>query len=243
MTISSTNKAEQVGSVGASIARDEASNMASSLAKQSSAVADTARQDGQRIMSDAKEQLGNLTEQARRELHDLIQQSQEEFAQRADEQTDKAATALRSLAEEFGALADGRTTEAPHFVGMLREASQRARRYADRLDQGGIQGVGQELAGFARRRPGVFLLSAIAAGFVGGRLVRGVQQGGSAAGPRSDQGASVPLMPRLEGSTGNGIGNGVGTGAATGFATPEPSIDPLGGSTGTTGTPPEPGAL
>jgi hypothetical protein len=46
---------------------------------------------------------------------------------------------------------------------------------ARRLEQRGFDGAVQDLTNFARRRPGVFLLSAAATGFVVGRLGRGAQ--------------------------------------------------------------------
>jgi hypothetical protein len=46
---------------------------------------------------------------------------------------------------------------------------------AERLESGGLEGALSDLQGFARRRPGVFLLGAAAAGFAVARLVRGAQ--------------------------------------------------------------------
>jgi hypothetical protein len=40
------------------------------------------------------------------------------------------------------------------------------------MEQGGPEGVIQDVAGFARRRPGMFLAGAAGIGFVVGRLVR-----------------------------------------------------------------------
>lgn len=45
-------------------------------------------------------------------------------------------------------------------------------RTASRLDEGGIQGVVQDVESYARRHPGQFLLGAAAAGFVVGRLIQ-----------------------------------------------------------------------
>jgi hypothetical protein len=180
--------------------------MAGSLKEQGSAIADNARQDGQRVANEAKEQLGELTEQAQQQLLEMVERAQQEFSDRASEQSDKAASGLRSLAEEFSALAEGRTKEAPHLVGHVRDVSQRAREYADRLENGGIQGVGQDLAGFARRRPALFLLGAIAAGFATGRLVRGAQRGGTDAGNNSPSPDSLDFRAPRVGPAGGALG-------------------------------------
>ena len=46
------------------------------------------------------------------------------------------------------------------------------RRLASRMEQGGAQGVVEDVTRFARRRPGAFLAGAAGVGFVVGRLVR-----------------------------------------------------------------------
>jgi hypothetical protein len=213
MTFSSTEEPALGGTNGSRV-KEGASAMTDSLKAQGSAMTDTVREDGQRVAGEAKERLGELTEQGQQQLMEMVERAQQEFSDRASEQSDKAALGLRSLAEELSALAEGRTEEAPHLVGHVRDVSQRARRYADRLEDGGIQGVGQDLAGFARRRPALFLMGAIVAGFATGRLVRGAQRGGadaagknselpdvnavpiaSTVGPRSGQPLTAPLPP------------------------------------------------
>jgi hypothetical protein len=52
----------------------------------------------------------------------------------------------------------------------------RSRSFASYLDQHGPEHVLQELQDFARRRPGTFLVAAVAAGFVVGRLGKGLWQ-------------------------------------------------------------------
>jgi hypothetical protein len=56
------------------------------------------------------------------------------------------------------------------------------RQFADYLDQHGPDGVLREVQDFARRRPGAFLATALAAGFVVGRLGKGVAKADENAG-------------------------------------------------------------
>ena len=186
--------------------KEEASAVTGSVKEQGSAVADTVREEGQRVANEAKEQFGELTEQAQQQVLELIERAQQEFSDRASEQSDKAASGLRSLAEELSALAEGRTEAAPHLVGHVRDVSQRTRQYADRLENGGIQGVGQDLASFARRRPGLFLLGAIAAGFATGRLVRGAQRGGTDVGDNSQSPDTLDFSAPRVGPAGDAVG-------------------------------------
>jgi len=76
------------------------------------------------------------------------------------------------------------------------------RQLADYLDRNGPEGVLREVQDFARRRPGAFLATALAAGFVVGRLGKSVAQADPNAGtgkPASDTYASE--YPRTAATT------------------------------------------
>jgi hypothetical protein len=158
------------------VAQDEAAKVASTVQDQSSKAAETLHHGGQEIVGEAKEQVAKLSEEAQRQIHALVGQATQELGERASEQTDKAASGLRDMADELQALAEGRTEDATRLVAYVRQASERASDYAARLETGGFASIVDDLSAFARRRPGLFLLSAIAAGFATGRFVRGAQQ-------------------------------------------------------------------
>jgi hypothetical protein len=107
------------------------------------------------------------------------------------------------------------------------------RQFADYLDRHGPEGVLREVQDFARRRPGAFLATALAAGFVVGRLGKGVAKADSGAGkPATDSfvsGSSTgyPAAQRYDtGSTGYadpglaGTGTGYPAGTSTGTSYP-----------------------
>jgi hypothetical protein len=106
---------------------------------------------------------------------------------------------------------------------------------ADYLDRNGPEGVLREVQDFARRRPGAFLATALAAGFVVGRLGKGVAKADSYAG--SNKPASDSFVSRPE------TGYSTGTGYGTGYTEPDPAVTGTGYSTSTeyastgTGTP------
>ena len=147
--------------------------MAGTVKEQGQAVTGAAQEGGQRVVAEAKEQVGRLTQQAQDQLQKLLGRSQSEFTERASEGTDKAAANLRQIAGELHALAEGRTQEASRLVDYVGQAAERVEQYASKLDRDGFSGVANEVSGFARRRPGLFMLSAVAAGFAAGRLARG----------------------------------------------------------------------
>ncbi|MGI8492420.1 MAG: hypothetical protein ACR2NJ_06640, partial [Acidimicrobiales bacterium] len=102
------------------------------------------------------------------QVRELLDRSAQELSGRASEQTDKTATNLREVAGELHALAEGRPDQATRVVGYVRQVADRSEQYADRLGREGFGAVSGDLSRFARRRPGLFLLSAAAAGFAAG---------------------------------------------------------------------------
>ena len=95
---------------------------------------------------------------------------------------------MRTLSDQVSALAEGRPDDAGPLAGYLDDAQVRVSSIADRLEQGGPQGLLDDVTAFARRRPIVFLAAAGAAGFLAGRLARAghaVQQDDGATSPTS----------------------------------------------------------
>ena len=162
-------------------AKEQASNVASKVQEQGSVAAESLQAGGQQIVGEAKVQVGRLNDEAQKQIHAVLDQAQAELGGRAAEQTDKAAANLRGLAEEFHALAEGRTEEASRLIPYVRRAGDSASDYAARLETGGFAGIAEDLGNFARRRPALFLLGALAAGFATARLVRGAQKSGATA--------------------------------------------------------------
>lgn len=172
----------------AGAAGDGAKQMASDAADQAKAVAATAKDEVQRFTGQAKDELG----------------------WRAQEQSARLAGGLQGFAGQLTALADGRNAEAGALPNYLGDLEGKVRQVAQRLEQGGPQGVLDDVTGFARRKPGVFLVGALGAGFAIGRLVR------SGAAERSDP-EYQPDAPDRQGEL------------------PAPAV-PLGSMTGTSST-------
>ena len=137
-------------------------------APSSSGAADAAREVG----AQATDQVKAVAGEARDQVGQLFAKTQDELRDRAQEQSDRAAGALRTLAGQMSALSEGRSEEAGPLAGYLREAHGKVDQFAARLADRGPQGVLEDLAGFARRKPAVFLLLAGGAGFTVGRITR-----------------------------------------------------------------------
>ena len=137
-------------------------------APSTSGAAEAAREVGAQATDQAKA----VAVEAREQLSELLGRTQDELRDRAQEQSDRAAGALRTLAGQISALSEGRSADAGPLAGYLSDAQGKVERFAERLADRGPQGVLDDLAGFARRQPAVFLLLAGGAGFAIGRLTR-----------------------------------------------------------------------
>jgi len=145
----------------ASVARQEASNVASGATESAKAVA-----------GEASTQIKNVAQQAKTQLSDLMGQTKDEVRQQAQAKGEQAAGGLRSLSQQLEALASGRPEEAGQLTSYLDDARERVMGFATTLEQRGPQGMLEDIARYARRKPGTFLLMSGAAGFFVGRLVR-----------------------------------------------------------------------
>jgi hypothetical protein len=123
--------------------------------------AGTAKQETQQVVATAKDQ-----------FHQLVGEARKEASDRGESMAQRAAERLRDLDRQATSLLEGRSQEAGQLGGYLREAQHRVQGLADRLEQGGAQGMLDDIVQFGRRRPGTFLIAAAGLGFLTARVVR-----------------------------------------------------------------------
>ena len=140
--------------------------------ERASQAASEAAGTGREVASTAADQARNVVHDARDQARSLVDQTQSELRDQAQAKTQSAAAGLRTLESQVRALAEGRPEDAGPVPGYLGEVHSRIALVADRLENGGSQGVLDDVARFARRRPFMFLLAAGGAGFLAARLVR-----------------------------------------------------------------------
>jgi len=141
-------------------AKDEASSVARTAADSGGQVADTAKQEGQKVVSEAVGQARNLVGEARAQV-----------AQQATSQQSKAISTVRTLGEELQTMASS-SDSSGIAAEVVRQAATRVQGVADWLENREPQDLVEDARNFARRKPGVFLLGAAAAGLAAGRLTR-----------------------------------------------------------------------
>jgi hypothetical protein len=154
-------------------------------------VKDTAKEQAQRVGGEAKTQARNVAAEVR-----------DKVGEQARTQNDKLVGAIRQTADHLDEMRGDRP-DSPAATVVSRVADG-GRQLADYLDRNGPEGVLREVQDFARRRPGAFLATALAAGFVVGRLGKSVTKADPNAGtapgkPSSDAFASnyPPAQPTV----------------------------------------------
>ncbi|HVM26465.1 MAG TPA: hypothetical protein VM433_02200 [Mycobacteriales bacterium] len=178
--------AQQAAGTTATTAKDEAAATAQSAASAAADVAGTATEQVGQVAGEAVDQVRQLAEQARSQL-----------SEQAGNANQKLSESLRQLAGEVRDMSQGDADGSGTVAGLAQQLADKGEQLAEHISRQGPGGLLQELRGFAARKPGTFLLGALAAGVVTGRVVKGATAGA--------------------GSTGSPTGSaGTGTGSAAG---------------------------
>ncbi len=207
---SSTQAVKDEATQVASTAADQGRETASAAAGAASQTAGTAAEGAKQVASEAAQQVTEVRQQATDQARQLVGEAQSQLKEQASSQTQRAASGLADVGRQIRALSEGRSEGAGVAADAARQLADKVEELAGRVEQRGFDGTVEDLRSFARRRPGMFLLSAAATGFVVGRLGRGAQavQGDSsstpapAAGPgaATPQASLVPPAPALGGA-------------------------------------------
>jgi hypothetical protein len=163
-----TNNQADVGSPpaegAAATARDEAGQL-----KETSA--DAARQ----VAESVKDKASDVTSDAREQTRQLAAQTRDELIGQAGQQKERAVGSLRAVGDELRGMAEhGQSGLGAQLANHGADFTTQA---ADFLQQHEPGELLEEVRGFARRKPGTFLLLAAAAGVVAGRLTRALAAG------------------------------------------------------------------
>lgn len=160
-------------------ASEEAQSVVSTAAERSGEIARVAKEDARVVAETVRARAGEVTEQLATQGRSLVDETRYQLQSQARAGTERIAGGLRSAGEQAQALAEGRPEEAPQLSEYAWKVADNCYGAADKLhalaediEVRGFGGVLEELQTFARRRPGTFLLGAVAVGFGVGRLVK-----------------------------------------------------------------------
>jgi hypothetical protein len=213
-------------------------------------VAGTATDEGKHVAGVAAEQAQNVAstaaEQARSVAGQAVGQVRDQLGEQATTQRDRLAGTLRSFGDDLESMASSQ--DAPGLAkDLAREVSDRARALGSHLEGRQPGELLEDVRDLARRRPGTFLLGALAAGVVAGRLLRATADGAAAAQLADDGSTTLPAVPTPTGVSpvaGCGTGSFPDTGGLSGSGAPgDPLSEPPTVSSGQAGTVPRPGTV
>jgi len=156
------------GSPASGGTQEQAKHAAQTAADEGAHLADVAKSEAQSVATDAKEQARNLVDEAR---------SQVEEQSRG--QLDNLVSTLQTFAEDLERMARGEGADAGLAQDVVRQVSEKAKGFSSQLRGQEPAQVLDQARDFARRRPGTFLLGALAAGVVAGRVTRGAKDASS----------------------------------------------------------------
>jgi hypothetical protein len=152
---------------------------------ESATTADVARQQGEQLKGTARDAASNvgdtatahgreIADQTRVHVRRMAEDARGTLRGRAQQETERAGSALSQAGSQLQALADGKIDDAGVFGDYLRQAADSVNRWADAVQDRGVDGLLDDLRSYGRRRPGMFLLGAVAAGVVVARFGRNV---------------------------------------------------------------------
>jgi len=162
---------------------------------EASGLADTARVAASTATSEVK----GLTSQAVDQAADVLGDVRSQVGVRADAEAHRAAAVMSDIGRQLRDMAERADQDGP-AARWVREAGVRTQRLADRLDEGGSQGVVDDVQRFARRRPGLFLAGVGLAGFAVGRMLRNSSSSSDATRSARPGGADIDLRDGDPGS-------------------------------------------
>lgn len=142
--------------------KDKASQSAEAGKQAAGEVAQTAADKAKDVAAETKQQARNV-----------VGQAQDQLRQQTSTQHKNLVNNLRSLGDELSSMSQG-SEQSGYATDLVGQAADRAHGAASWLDSKEPNELVDEVRRFARQKPGAFILGALVAGVVAGRLTRGV---------------------------------------------------------------------
>lgn len=185
--------------------------------EQAKQAAGTAADEGKHVAGVAKDEAKTVAADAKQQAHHVLDEAKSQLDEQSRTQRDKLVNTLRTFSDDLERMAAGQGGGSGMATDIARQVADRARSLTNSIDGREPAELLDEVRDFARRKPGTFLLGALAAGVVAGRVTRGAKdaQSNSTSSTGSGMRASIYDDPR-----GTATGTPV---AGTGY----PQTDPV----------------
>ncbi|WP_186313543.1 hypothetical protein [Paenarthrobacter nicotinovorans] len=172
------------GSGKVDAAKEEAAGVAETVSDAAGGVVDTAKSEASHVAREVKVNARQLLTQTKGELTDQAQVQQQRVAE-----------GLRSISDELHTMANS-SQDGGVATDLVQQAAQRSSAVAQWLEGRDPGSLLDEVKGFARRKPGTFLLLAAGAGVLAGRLGRGMADNSPAGGSTGGTDGTASGTPR-----------------------------------------------
>lgn len=160
---------DTVGDTGTDYVGDTSSG--GNAKKEASQLAGQAADAGQHVAQVAKDQTKKVAAEAGSQVKNLVREAGTELKDQAATQQARVAQGIRSVGDELSSMAE-KSDNPGMATDLVQQVSARAGSVADWLEAREPGSILEEVKGFARRRPGVFIALAAGAGILAGRLTR-----------------------------------------------------------------------
>jgi len=192
--------------------------------------ASTAADEGKHVAGVARDEAQNVAAQATEHARGLMDDAMSQVQEQSRSQRDLLVGTLRSFSDDLEQMA-GQGDGSGLAGQVVRQVADRTRGITDHIDGREPADLLDDVRGFARRRPGTFLLGALAAGVVAGRLARGARDaksGNGSSGSGASRGTTYGATGGATGQAGTTTSYGSGP-EAYGDVPGTASGDPLAG--------------
>lgn len=162
----------------------------------------TAQADGKHLAEEARGEAKAVASDAQAQARDLLDQARSELESQSRSQLEMLVSTLQGFADDLERMARGEGASSGLAQDVVREVSDKATALSAQLRDREPGELLDQARGYARSKPGTFLLGALAAGVVAGRFARGAKDAhGSTGGHDSTGGTTAGTTPAAPDAT------------------------------------------
>jgi hypothetical protein len=186
--MSTTNFSQDLGTAQSGFA-EGASEDTDGAKDQAKQAAGTAADQGKHVAGVAQDEVKNVAAEAQDQLRGLLDEATTQVDEQSRAQKSRLAETVRTFGDDLESMR-GQGQQEGVAAQVVQQVAGQARSLASHLDDREPSELLDDVRRFARRRPGTFLLGALAAGVVVGRVTRGAKAA-------QDQPSSASVEPTL----------------------------------------------
>ncbi|MCW2753151.1 MAG: hypothetical protein JWQ32_562 [Marmoricola sp.] len=175
-------------------AADQTSRLAADAIDQASDVAATAKQQATDLAATAKEEATQVAAEARDHARALLDEGRKQADEQTRVQRDRLVGTLQAVGDDLEKMSTN--AQGGIAADLTRQVGEKVRQLSAMIENKEPAQLLSEVRTFAQRKPGRFVLGALAAGVLTGRVLRGAKDAPSKpSGAGADEGMSTPTRP------------------------------------------------